>query len=306
VDRSLLERLRNSWVAQPDKQEETPESTLHALYFAAVETPLSVRKAMTMPLPDLDHEASKKLATLVELRCSGIPLAHLTNRQQFMGIELLVGPEALIPRMETELLGYETLSIVRSLQKAGRSATIMDICTGAGNVVLGVMAHEPQCKAYGSDLSSEALELAKKNADNLGLKEKVDFRQGNLFEPFNSEDFWGKVDVVCCNPPYISSNKVATLDPEISQYEPQMAFDGGPYGVSLLMRIIREAPRFLKPESFLCIEVGVGQGEFVTRLLTNLNLYRNIRQVVNDDREVRVLVATCGQFISTEKMANVK
>jgi release factor glutamine methyltransferase len=292
VDRSLLERLRNSWVAQPDKPEETPESTLHALYFAAVETPLSVRKAMTVPLPDIDQAASKRLATLVELRCSGVPLAHLTKRQQFMSVEMLAGPEALIPRMETELLGYETLSIVRSLQKASSSPTIMDICTGAGNVVLGVLAHEPECNAYGSDLSPEALELAKKNADYLGLKEKVEFRQGNLFEPFNSEDFWGKVDVICCNPPYISSNKVPTLDPEISQHEPRMAFDGGPYGVNLLMRLIREAPRFLKPVSYLCIEVGVGQGEFATRLLNKSSNYGGIRPLVNERNEVRVLVAT--------------
>jgi release factor glutamine methyltransferase len=306
VDKSLVQQLRNSWVAQPDKPEETPESTLRALYFAAVEMPLSVRKAMNMPLPDLDQAASKRLASLVELRCSGIPLAHITKRQQFMGIEMLAGPEALIPRMETELLGSETLSIVRSLQKAGRSVTIMDICTGAGNIVLGVMAHEPQCKAYGSDLSSEALELAKKNAEYLGLKEKVDFRKGNLFEPFDSEDFWGRADIISCNPPYISSNNVTKLDAEISQHEPHMAFDGGPYGINLLMRLIREAPRFLKPESYLCIEVGVGQGELVTRLLHKLNQYRKIRPVVDDANEVRVLVATNGQLVPTGKIVKTK
>jgi release factor glutamine methyltransferase len=291
LDSALLERLIYSWVVHFDKPEETPESTLRALYFAAKGEPVSVRKAIAAPLPELDQDASKKLATLVELRCLGIPLAHITKRQQFMGIEMLCGPESLIPRIETELLGYEVLSIVRSIQKADRSATIMDIGTGSGNIVLGVMAHEPKCKAYASDLSSDALELAKQNAEYLGLKKRVDFRTGNLFEPFNSEDFWGKVDVICCNPPYISSQKVTKLDPEISQYEPNMAFDGGPFGLSLLTRIIREAPKYLKTESFLCLEVGVGQGEFVARIIKNTDLYAEIRTLLNESSEVRVLVA---------------
>jgi release factor glutamine methyltransferase len=290
VNSIFLERLRESWVSHPDKPDETPESTLRALYFTAAGSPLSVRKAMTEPLPDIDEEGLNRLTNLIEQRRAGIPLAHLTMRQQFMGTEMLAGPEALIPRVETELLGYETLSIAKSLSDAGRSVTLIDVCTGSGNVILGVIA-QCSCKAFGSDLSPEAVKLASKNAAFMGVETRVEFKVGDLFEPFYSDDFLKKVDIISCNPPYISSGKVPTLYPEISLFEPHMAFDGGSFGLNILTRLIKEAPKFLKQESYLCLEVGIGQGAFVTRMLYNSNQYRHIYGVVDEASEVRVLVA---------------
>lgn len=287
----LIDQLRVSWKASPDKPDETPESTLRALYFAAAGSPLSVRRALTEPLPELDSKSLQKLKNLVEQRCKGIPLAHLTERQQFMGTEMLAGPEALIPRVETELLGYETLSIVKSLSGAGKAVTLIDVCTGSGNIALGVAVHAPQCQAFASDLSSEAIGLARKNAAFLGIEKRVQFKIGDLFEPFRSEEFLGKVDVISCNPPYISSTKVPSLHPEISLYEPHLAFDGGPYGFTILTRLIKEAPLFLKNNSFLCIEVGLGQGPFVARMLKKTPQYRSVREVVDSNSDVRVLVA---------------
>ena len=286
-----MEQLNKSWEGNPDKPEETPESTLRALYFAAVGNPLSVRKALTMPVPGLDQQAEKILASLVQQRCSGVPLAHLTGRQQFMGIEMLAGPEALIPRIETELLGYEILKVANSNSKDQRPVTLIDICTGSGNIVLGVVSALPSCKAYGSDVSIEAIRLAKKNAEFVGLGDKVEFRTGNLFEPFNTEVFFHKVDIISCNPPYISSQKVTQMAKEISQFEPHLAFDGGPYGFTILSRAIREAPAYLKSNSFFCLEVGLGQGDFVTRMIKKSNLYCDIYPVVDEVSEVRVLVA---------------
>ena len=99
----LLDRLTASWVAQPDKPEETPESTLNALCFFAAGLPVSVRKASREDIPELDQDSSVKLQSLVEKRLAGTPLAHITGRQEFLGMELLAGPEALIPRIETEI-----------------------------------------------------------------------------------------------------------------------------------------------------------------------------------------------------------
>jgi release factor glutamine methyltransferase len=292
VETSLLDLLRDSWIANPDKPDETPESTFRALYFTAAGMPLSTRKALTVTLPELDPEGLKRLEALVKQRRAGIPLAHLTKRQQFMGIEMLAGPEALIPRIETELLGYETLSAVRSLCNSRGLITLLDICTGSGNIVLGIISHESRCTAFASDLSEEAVNLARKNAAFLGLEKRVEFRTGDLFEPFSSGEFLGKFDVISCNPPYISSRKVPSLNPEMSLYEPHVAFDGGSYGFSILTRIIRDAPKFLKPDSPLCMEVGLGQGQFVARMVKNSNQYRDIREVTNNTGEVRVLVAT--------------
>jgi release factor glutamine methyltransferase len=287
----FLEQIRKSWVTHPDKPEETPESTLRALYFAAIGEPVSVQKAKTLPLPDLNQEALKRLATLVEQRCSRIPLAYLTGRQSFMGIEMLAGPQALIPRSETQLLGYETLSIVRLLSSARKPVTLIDVCTGSGNIVLGVLAHEARCRAFGSDLSQTAISLACDNAEYIGVNNRVEFKTGDLFEPFDSDNFSEKADIISCNPPYISSLKVPTLYPEISRYEPRIAFDGGSFGLDILKRVINEAPKYMKPQSYLCLEVGIGQGNFVTRMLKNSNLYRKIRPVVDDTSNVRVIVA---------------
>jgi release factor glutamine methyltransferase len=129
----LLERLNKQLTQQPDKPEETPESTLRALYYLAKGERVSAVKATSLPLPELNQDEYDNLVSLVEQRCAGIPLAYLTGRQTFMGIEMLSEPQALIPRKETELLAYESLSIVRSLLKAGEPATMIDVCTGSGN-----------------------------------------------------------------------------------------------------------------------------------------------------------------------------
>jgi release factor glutamine methyltransferase len=280
--RLLLERLNNSRLSQPDKPDETPESTLRALCFAAAGSPVSVRKAATAILPELDKDGLSKLERLIELRLSGIPLAHLTGRQNFMGLEFLVGPEALVPRAETEILGRAALAAATSLANVRGSITTIDICTGAGNIALAMAAYEPRCRVFASDISLEAIELARRNAKHLGLEDRVEFREGDMFGAFESEEFFRKTDLVTCNPPYISSAKVATLDPEISLHEPRLAFDGGAFGVAILTRIVREAPKFLKPDSFLCFEVGLGQGDAMAQKLRNAKVYRNI-QVLSDD-----------------------
>jgi release factor glutamine methyltransferase len=287
----FLEQIRKSWVTHPDKMEETPEDTLRSLYFAAIGAPVSVTKAKTLPLPNLNQEELKKLASLVGQRCSGIPLAHLTRRQNFMGIEMLVGPQALIPRTETQLLAYKTLSLIRLLSDAGRSTTMIDVCTGSGNIVLGILAHEGRCRAFGSDLSPAAISLARNNAKYVGVEDRVEFSTGDLFEPFSSNKFNGKADIISCNPPYISSRKVSALHPDISRHEPHMAFDGGPYGLNILRRLVNEAPDYLNPNSYLCLEVGLGQEQFVTRILRNSNRYCRIQVFFGDSSTVRVLVA---------------
>lgn len=288
---SLLQRLNASWVSQPDKPEETAESTLRALWSVAAGAPLSARKAATATLPDLDEEELRKLTDLVDQRLSGVPLAHITHRQHFMGLEFLAGPEALIPRAETEILARAALAKASILADARGSITILDICTGAGNVGLALTALEPRSRLFASDISSAAVELGQQNAVHLGLEGRTEFRQSDMFGAFQSEEFIGKIDLLTCNPPYISSAKVISMAPEISQNEPRLAFDGGALGVLILTRLIREAPKFLRPDSFLCFEVGVGQGKGVARMLGNAKVYRDIQQVVDEAGNVRALVA---------------
>lgn len=138
----LLDRLTASWVAQPDKPEETPESTLNALCFFAAGLPVSVRKASREDIPELDQDSSVKLQSLVEKRLAGTPLAHITGRQEFLGMELLAGPEALIPRIETEILGAAALTIAKSIADAQGAVAVLDVCTGSGNVALAIASND--------------------------------------------------------------------------------------------------------------------------------------------------------------------
>ncbi len=291
IYRSLLGRLSASLVPQRDKPEETPESTLRALWCVAAGSPVSARGAVHETPGELDDEGVARLVGLVERRLSGIPLAHLTERQHFMGLDFLAGKGALIPRVETEILGRAALGVAKDLADARGRVTVLDICTGAGNLAIAIAVHEPRAIAFASDLAPEAVELARANARHLGVEERVEVREGDMFDPFRSEAFLGKIDVVTCNPPYISSSKVGLMDREVSRHEPRLAFDGGAFGVTLLTRLIHEAPSFLKPGSFLCFEVGLGQGKAIDRMLKNARAYRNIEAKVDESGEIRAFMA---------------
>jgi len=134
---ALLER---SWVPQPDKPEETPELTIAALWSTAAGAPCSVIAAAERPLERLDFDGAKRLRALVERRASGVPLAHLTGRQRFLDLEMLAGPEALIPRRETELLARVAIDLAA---QAGDAPLVMDLCTGAGNIALAIASRVP-------------------------------------------------------------------------------------------------------------------------------------------------------------------
>lgn len=288
-ERHLTELCRR-WVGLPDKPDEDPESTLRALWLAAAGEPCPVEVAVRRRLPELDQRGRAVLRELVERRLSGVPLAHITGRQSFMGLELLAGPEALVPRRETELLGYAALEVLRETVAERRRALVIDVCTGSGNLALALAHHEPRCEVVGGDLSADALGLARRNAERTGVADRVGFVQGDLFAPFEALGLRGGVDVVVCNPPYVSSSKAAVMPTEIAAFEPRLAFDGGPFGIAILFRLAAGAPRFLKPGSWLCFEVGAGQGERMASRLERAGSYEEVRRVRDDAGEVRVIL----------------
>jgi release factor glutamine methyltransferase len=271
----------------PDKPEETPEASLRALWLVAAGRPMSVVAAASADLPSLDESAVARLDELVERRIAGIPLAHLTGRQRFLDLELLAGAEALVPRRETELLAEAAIECAREAE----APTLVDVCTGSGNVALALARHVPGARVFGADLSMEALTLARRNAERMGLA--VEFRQGDLLAPFESDEFVGRIDVLTCNPPYISSSKVGQMAEEIAGHEPRLAFDGGPLGVTILMRLVQEAPRFVKPGGWLAFEVGLGQGAALVRRLKGNAAFRDVREIADENGAVRAILVRC-------------
>ena len=284
-----LNKISSNISILPDKPEETPSNTLKALWLKASGISASVLKSEDIPLPELSDEQVDKLSNLIDKRLEGIPVAYLTGRQSFMELEMLAGPEALIPRKETEILGYVSVEILKSLPDT--EINVIDVCTGAGNIALALANSASNAKVYASDLSEEAVELARKNADFLGLSEQTEFLSGDLLEPFTNLDLYKKVSLLTCNPPYISSSKVAEMPDEISDFEPSLAFDGGAFGVNLIRRLITDAEKFLCTGGYLAFEVGLGQGTVVKKQVEKSSIYSNIK-IVNDELgQPRVITA---------------
>ena len=288
---ALLEEVRAFWQPPPDKPEETPERMLCALWCTASGRPLAVDRASAERLPELDRAGQARLRELIELRRTGVPLAHLTQRQVFLGLELLAGAEALIPRRETEILGRALLAKIKCAAEQAEEATVVDVCTGSGNLALAYAFYEPRARVFASDLTSDAVAFARRNADHLKLGDRVEFRQGDLLEPFEDARFLGRCDALSCNPPYISSAKVKAMHREISAFEPEAAFNGGAFGVTILMKLLKAAPRFLRPGGWLGVEVGLGQGAGIARQLERSAAFSAVETQRDGAGEIRAILA---------------
>lgn len=255
---ALLEEVRGFFEPHSDKPEETPETVLKSLWMRAAGQPASVSAINGHALPSLQAAQMEQLRTLLARKRGGAPLAHLTGRQSFMGLELLAGPEALIPRRETEILGRASLAFLASLPDP--ELLVVDVCTGSGNLALAIAHHEPRARVVAADISPEAVALARRNAEFTGLASRVEVHVGDLFAPLERLGLEGKAALVCCNPPYITSAKVPKMDAEISAHEPALAFDGGALGLSIVSRLFDEGPALLRAGGALCFEIGLGQG----------------------------------------------
>jgi len=286
----LREELAARLSFLPDKPEETADSTLRALWFTAAGTPRSAPAAMEGDLPELAEAQQQGLRELLDRRLAGVPLAHLTGRQQFLGLEMLAGADALVPRKETELLARTAIDAVQSLPAADRKPLVVDVCSGSGNVALAIAQAVPAAQVHGADLSDAAVRLAVRNAAHLGLS-RVDFRVGDLLAPFDQDGFIGRIDVLTCNPPYINRAKVERMPTEIAAHEPRLAFDGGALGISILMRLLDEAPRFLAPRGWLIFEVGAGQGAGLLKRLGASGKFTEITPAEDEAGVIRVIAA---------------
>ncbi len=215
---------------------------------------------------------------------------YARGRHPFMGLELLVEPGALVPRAETELLGGEAVNVLTAA--APVNPTVVDVCCGSGNLGCAIAHHVPTAKVWAADLTPSCAALAKKNVDHLGLSGRVEVRQGDLFEPLRALLPEGGVDVIVCNPPYISTSKLEADRATLLTHEPREAFDGGPYGLAIHQRVIKEAVALLKPNGHLLFEFGLGQERQMKALFDRAKSYRDVRFVNNRDGAPRVVVAT--------------
>ncbi len=204
---------------------------------------------------EIEDEKMQDFLQLIEKRAVHIPLQHLTGEQNFMGLDFLVNEHVLIPRQDTEILVEE---IMRDLHDGIR---ILDMCTGAGCILLSLLHYSNDCSGVGVDVSEDALVVARQNADRLAEKQAV-FIQSDLFEKVE-----GSFDLIVSNPPYIRSQEIAGLMPEVREHEPHLALDGKDDGLHFYREIIKGAMPHLKRGGQLFFEIGYDQGEAVQALL---------------------------------------
>lgn len=236
----------------------------------------------------VEKEQEKRYVNLIEQRAERIPLQHITGVQEFMGLEFYVNQNVLIPRQDTEILVEEVMPHLHD------GMSILDMCTGSGCILISLMQYSNDCAGVGADLSDEALEVAEKNARRI-LKEKnihvksgfkdlkeakevkeaifpvqneILFLQGDLFEALDlGEKTAVKFDIIVSNPPYISTDVIKTLEPEVAVHEPLTALDGGQDGLYFYRRIVKDAKKCLVRGGMLFFEIGFDQKEAVSQLL---------------------------------------
>lgn len=198
---------------------------------------------------------------LVEQRGRRIPLQYLTKRTWFYGLPFTVSEHVLIPRQDTEILVEEALKHVKPGMR------ILDMCTGSGCVLLAILANCKQVSGIGVDLSEKALDVAEKNAEDLQIP--AEFFQSDLFEKVD-----GMFDVIVSNPPYIRTDVISSLMPEVRDHEPLMALDGKEDGLYFYRKILAQTGRYLRPGGWICFEIGFDQGEDLRSLMKAQGLER--------------------------------
>ena len=202
---------------------------------------------------------------------------------RFMDVELIVERGVLVPRAETELLGAAALELLPE------RARIVDMCCGSGNLACALAVRLPGARVWASDLTDACVSVAKRNVVHTGVADRVTVVQGDLFSGLKGLE--ATIDVVVCNPPYISQAKLAGERGALLAHEPREAFDGGPYGLSIHSRVVREALAFLRPGGHLLFEIGLGQERQVKLLFERTRAYEDIRLLTNAAGEVRVVAA---------------
>jgi len=208
-----------------------------------------------------------------------VPVQYILGEQEFMRLPFYVNASVLIPQPDTEILVEMVIEQYKDVQ-----VKILDLCTGSGAIAISLAKYLPQARIVASDISKEALEVAKENAKRMQVEEKVHFLEADLWEGLPKE----KWDVIVSNPPYIQTKLLPELPLEV-QKEPHIALDGGEDGLMYYKHIIKEAPMFLKSGGKVFLEIGYDQKEAVEQIAREVGVYREIKHKKDLEGNDRVI-----------------
>lgn len=213
---------------------------------------------------EIDKQQQWQYFVNIEKLTKGVPLQHITHRQEFMKMDFFVDENVLIPRPDTEILVEEVIKIAQKYN----SPRILDLCTGSGAIAISLKKFVPNADITAVDISEKALEIAQRNAKK--LETKINFLKSDLFDKLDNKKF----DIIVSNPPYIRKDEIKKLSEEV-QKEPKIALDGGEDGLDFYRIITEQAINYLKTGSFLCFEIGYNQKNDVIKIIEDDQNYKN-------------------------------
>ncbi len=213
---------------------------------------------------EIDKQQQWQYFVNIEKLTKGVPLQHITHRQEFMKMDFFVDENVLIPRPDTEILVEEVIKIAQKYN----SPRILDLCTGSGAIAISLKKFIPNADIIAVDISEKALEIAKRNAEK--LEAKINFVKSDLFDKLDNKKF----DIIVSNPPYIRKDEIKKLSEEV-QKEPKIALNGGEDGLDFYRIITEQAINYLKTGSFLCFEIGYNQKNDVIKIIEDEQNYKN-------------------------------
>jgi len=213
----------------------------------------------------IDEAQFRAYLALIERRAAGEPVQYLTGHQEFFGLDFIVTPDVLIPRPETEFLIERVMTLVEESKQ--EAPLIVDLGTGSGCIAVTLAVRLPRARLIATDVSRASMDVARTNADRHGVRERIEFLEGDLFTPLGERGLEGAVDVLASNPPYVDEKSSVSLQREVLDWEPHAALLGGADGLAFYRRLLADGSKYLKPGGSLVVEIGYGQFDAISDLI---------------------------------------
>jgi release factor glutamine methyltransferase len=247
---------------------------------------------LDQPLTEMEVSGYR---ALIRRRLRREPLQYITGIQEFWSIDFVVDPRALIPRPETELLVDHALRLLKpDAESENQEPKILDLGTGCGTLAVSLAKEVPNAQIWATDKSQGALELARLNAQRKGVSDRIQFKEGDLWEPLINLGI--TFDIILSNPPYVATEEYDDLPPEVRDYEPRSALDGGDSGTYYIKKIITEAPRYMKPKAWIMLEMGPDQTGKALDLVEQTEGYGEKTRIRDYSRLYRIVMAQRTEF----------
>lgn len=278
----MPDTLLKAWTAAKDRLSAAgiDQPAIDARLLLEAAAGASRTEIITDPYRPFTAEQNAALDSLIERRVKREPVSHILGRKGFWKIMLSVSRDVLTPRPDTESL----LDVVLPMFGEHQAFSLLDLGVGSGAIMLAILAERPAAKGLGIDVSEEALAVARENAANLGLASRCALLRGDWTNGLGDASF----DLVVANPPYIPTEDIEALEPEVREHEPRLALDGGPDGLDAYRLLAPEILRVLRPGAPFAVEIGHDQAQTVMSLFKEAGAegVRVAKDLSNRDRVV--------------------